>query len=506
MNPFAHELAQITVWIGYLQWRLENGFTMWEEPILRPLQNIEHKDAILTYDANGRAVEPTWPEADFVIGNPPFLGDKKMRRELGHEYVEDLRRLYHGRIPGQSDLVCYWFERARTMIAEKKVKRAGLLATQGIRGGANRVVLQRIKETGDIFWAYADRNWILDGATVHVSMIGFDDGREIPRLLDGEKVNFINSDLRNMLDFSTLRRLPENGSLSFIGTQKTGPFDLTDAQAKALLAATDNPHGRANSDVVKPWINALDITRRPRNMWIIDFGTHTTQAEAAQYVQPFVHVQKLVKPIRDAVRRKNHRDKWWLFGETRPGMRAALTSLRRYIATPLVSKHRLFVWVPINVIPENLVVVIAREDDYFWGVLSSAIHELWARRQATQLREAESGTRYTPTTTFETFPFPWLPGQEPAETEDKRVFAIAQAARELNSLRENWLNPSGVGITISQKQVNKRTLTNLYNALTHYRQNVKGKQRNPFQWEKEVDGIISLDQMEELDALHTELD
>ena len=137
--------------------------------------------------------ERQWPQCDVLVGNPPFLGDKLMRRELGDSYVEELRRTYGNRIPGQSDLCCYWFEKARDLIEQGKCKRAGLLATQGIRGGANREVLKRIKETGDIFFAESDRNWILAGATVHVSMVGFDDGSEATRQLDGKPVATINT-------------------------------------------------------------------------------------------------------------------------------------------------------------------------------------------------------------------------------------------------------------------------------------------------------------------------
>ncbi len=147
-------------------------------------------DAILAGDrSQGTGVrEPEWPAVDVIVGNPPFLGGNKMRKELGDEYVEALFKLYEGRVPAFADLVCYWFEKARAQIAAGKAKRVGLLATQAIRGGANRKVLERIKETGDIFWAQSDRDWVLDGATVHVSMVGFDDGSETTRELDGTPV------------------------------------------------------------------------------------------------------------------------------------------------------------------------------------------------------------------------------------------------------------------------------------------------------------------------------
>jgi len=456
-NEYAHELAQATIWIGYVQWLHENGFGTPAEPILQPLEAIVRMDAILSYDERGEPVEPEWPEADVIIGNPPFLGDKKMRAELGDEYVGELRRLYGDRIPGQSDLVCYWFEKARAIIQARKARRAGLLATQGIRGGANRTVLDRIKDTGDIFWAESDRNWVLDGATVHVSMVGFDSGEETTRELDSRLVNVINADLTSSVDLTKARVLKENSGLSFIGTQKTGPFDLTTQQARQMLKATGNPNGRPNSDVIKPWINATDVTRRPRGMCIIDFGVDMPLEEAAQYEAPLEHVRKHVKPKRDHVRRKGHREKWWLFGETRPGMRRTIEKLSRYIATPRVSKHRLFEWIGKDTVPGSALVVFARDDDYFFGILHSRVHELWARRTGTQLREAESGFRYSQTFTFGTFPLPWPPGHEPQN--DGRPAAIADAARDLVEKRRRWLNPEAA----SENELKRRTLTNLYN-------------------------------------------
>ncbi|HJU56414.1 MAG TPA: DNA methyltransferase, partial [Pyrinomonadaceae bacterium] len=226
INPYAFELAQTTLWIGYLQWIQANGYGTPAEPILRRMDNFENKDAILDLSDPEHPKEPDWPPADFIIGNPPFLGDKLMRRELGDDYVEKLRSLYASRIPGQSDFVCYWFEKARKQIEESKAKRAGLLATQGIRGGANREVLNRIKETGDIFFAESDRNWILNGANVHVSMVGFDNGSEQQRVLDGGTVVSINSNLTAYADIGKANRLYENHSLSFVGVAQKAPFDV----------------------------------------------------------------------------------------------------------------------------------------------------------------------------------------------------------------------------------------------------------------------------------------
>ncbi|MBU1747259.1 MAG: class I SAM-dependent DNA methyltransferase, partial [Chloroflexi bacterium] len=213
VNEYAHELAQATIWIGYIQWLHDNGFGVPPEPVLKPLETIRQMDAILTYDAAGQPVEPTWPASDVIIGNPPFLGGGKIRSELGEAYTESLFGLYGDRIPNFSDLVCYWFEKARAMIETGQAKRAGLLATNSIRGGANRRVLERIKETGDIFWAQSDRDWILDGAAVNISMVGFDNGEETSRQLDGRPVNKINPDLTSAVDITEAKRLVENQSI-----------------------------------------------------------------------------------------------------------------------------------------------------------------------------------------------------------------------------------------------------------------------------------------------------
>lgn len=272
-NVYAHELASVVVWIGYIQWQHDNGFSFGSQPVLRPLQNIRLGDAALNYHGDVPK-EPQWPDADVIIGNPPFLGDKKMRKELGDKYTEDLRKTYEGRIPGASDFVCYWFEKARAMIEHKKARRAGLLATQGIRGGKNRTVLERIKKSGDIFWAESDRDWILEGANVHVSMVGFDDGSESAHELDGVPVHVINADLTGTpTDLTTARPLVENQNIAFIGSQKGGRFNLSQAAAAEMLGQLGNPNGRPNSDVIRPWANAKDITQRSRGMQIIDFGT-----------------------------------------------------------------------------------------------------------------------------------------------------------------------------------------------------------------------------------------
>ena len=187
-------------------------------------------------------------------------------------------------------------------------------------------------------------------------------------------------------------------------------------------------------------------------MWVVDFGPSMTIGEAALYEAPFEHVRRYVRPFRVGNRRAAYAERWWIHQEARPGMRAALLGLPRFLATPITSKHRLFRWLPADALPMVAVVAIARDDDYTFAVLHSRVHEAWARGVGTQLREVESGFRYTPTTCFETFPFP--------RPTDAQRDAVAGAALDLDRLRNGWLNPPG----LPEADLAKRTLTNLYNA------------------------------------------
>jgi type II restriction/modification system DNA methylase subunit YeeA len=455
LNTYAHELASVVVWIGYLQWLQEHGMGVPTEPILRKLDNIQHRDAILAHDSEGKPIEAEWPESDFIIGNPPFLGDKKMRAELGDAYVSALRALYAERVPGGADLVTYWFEKARAQIEEGKAKRAGLLATNSIRMVGNRPVLEKIKATGGIFMAWSDRPWILDGASVRVSMVGFDDGSQSGPVLDGSPVETIHADLSAESNVASAVRLEENAGLCFLGVMKGGPFDITDKQAAVMLTAPLNPNGRPNSDVVKRRLIGRDVVQRNQNGWLIDFGEMTEQ-EAALYELPFMYVKRDVKPLRDANRDKLMRENWWLHGRYRPAMRKAFAKLSRCIVTPEVAKHRIFVWMSTETVPDHKLHVITRDDDYFFGVLQSKAHELWTLSTCSWMGVGNDPS-YNSHTTFETFPFPWPPGKEPQD--NPLVQAIAQAASELVTKRDAWLNPTDA----KSETLSKRTLTNLYN-------------------------------------------
>jgi type II restriction/modification system DNA methylase subunit YeeA len=478
IEPYAAELARVTLWIGDLQWMRKNAYTAFSEPILSTLDQIEERDALLNEDGT----EAEWPEADVVIGNPPFLGGKRMRDNLGNEYVERLFETYAGRVPAEADFVCYWVEKAWRDIsrapspplrgrdgeggnelpqpssfpppspspargegvANAGALRAGLVTTNSIRGGANRRVLAPIAASDAIHEAWDDEEWVLEGAAVRVSMIGFGAGFA-ERRLDGRPVAQINSDLTaTAVDLTQAARLTENKGVAFMGDTKGGAFDIPGELAREWLQLPLNPNGRPNSDVLKPWRNAMDVTRRPADKWIIDFGWTMTEAEAALYEAPFQYTRTNVKPERLKNNREAYRLNWWRHVEPRQGMWRAMEGVRRYIATPRVAKHRSFVWLASPTVPDSRIFAFARSHDALFGFLSSRLHELWSLRTASWHGVGNDPT-YNVESCFETFPFPEGLTPNISATDyagDPYAVAIADAARELNRLRENWLNPA----------------------------------------------------------------
>jgi len=484
INEFAAELARVTVWIGDIQWCRRNGREIARDPILRALDSIEHRDALLNADGS----EAAWPKADVIVGNPPFLGDKMMRSELGDTYVETLRKLYEGRVPGGADLVTYWFEKARAQIKDGNARAAGLVATNVISRGANRKILQRIIESTSIFETWNDQAWVNEGAAVRVSLVCFGQGENTR--LDGHPVATIHADLTgsadaaDCLDLTQAKPLPANKGRSFFGLCLAGPFKIDTATSLQWLKESGNPNGRPNSDVVRPIYNGSDITRRWAGNWVVDFAGMDLAA-AADYLAPFAHVEIKVKPIRITNNRAARAEKWWWHGEKRPGLRASLQGLTHFIATPETAKHRFFVKFPVEVAPEHSLIVIPRQDDSTLGILSSRIHEIWTMATGSPYGNHPTARRYNASVTFEIFPFP--PGFDltaKAAPEGESFAAIAEAAADLDAWREKWLNPEGwLDWEITPEEQNagfpprpvpkpeyaaawkKRTLTNLYNEM-----------------------------------------
>ena len=492
INAYAAELARVSVWIGEIQWMRRNGFNASSDPILKPLETIECRDAILSAEGD----EPEWPEADAVIGNPPFLGGKLLNATLGEDYVSSVFKVYEGRVPAEADLVCYWFVKAGDQVEAVRTRRVGLVSTNSIRGGANRRALQAATRNRPIFEAWSDEPWVIDGAAVRVSLVCFlkpDDATVLERRLDGQLVEEIHADLtarrgRAGIDLTAAQRLYRNMGVAFMGDTKGGPFDISGEQAREWLREPANPNGKPNSDVLGPWMNGMDVTRRSADKWIVDFGWEMVEEEAALYEAPFEHAKANVYPMRQRNRRESYRLNWWRHVEPRQGMWRALDGLSRYIVTPTVAKHRLFAWLDARICPDHQLIAIARDDDTTFGILHSRFHEAWSLRQGTSL---EDRPRYTPTTTFETFPFPeGLSPDTPAAdyATDSRAAPIADAARRLVELRDRWLNPPEWVEWVDEsvpgypkrrvardktaaRQLKARTLTNLYNSRPHWLSN-----------------------------------
>jgi len=469
IEAYAAELARVTLWIGDLQWMRKNGYSAYAEPILTKLEQIENRDALLNADGT----EAAWPEADAIIGNPPFLGGRKLKPQLGDTYVRDVRAIYGHRLPNGADLVCYWFEKARELVVSGGCERAGFVATNSIRGGSNRWVLDAISASTVLFDVWDDEAWVLKGAAVRVAMVSF--GRPARAggvMLNGVSVDAILSDLtpndgEQGVDLSSLVRLQANTNLAFQGVVPRGEVNRSEKRRRGLPDASflmseteaqnmlrlSNPNGRSNIDVLKRYLVGDEITTRLLNRWIVDFNV-MTECEAAQYEAPFEYIMP-VKLHRAVMNQAQALTFWWRHWNSRPKMRQALQPFSRYIATPRVSKHRLFVWQPVEVLPDCQVVAIAKDDDVTMGILHSRFHELWSLRLGTFLGVGND-PRYTPSTTFETFPFP--PNLQPTLSSAELEYAgasIAKAARNLLQARENWLIGDSVG--------DPRTLTILYN-------------------------------------------
>jgi type II restriction/modification system DNA methylase subunit YeeA len=484
-NEYAVELAKVTIWIGEIQWMIKNGFGLSKYPILKNLHNIEKRDALINPDGT----EARWPDANFIVGNPPFLGDKKQTSALGIDYVSGIRKVFKDRVPAGADFVTYWLEKSGRLVEAEKVQNVGFVITNSIRGGQNQKVLDSIVKTCTIYNAWSDEPWIINGAAVRISIVCFskrDKFQVGPCMLNDKQVTAIYSNLEET-NYDQAKPLKENQNVSFMGITKTGPFDISGRLARDWLQSPANLNGKPNKDIVFPIINGRDIVKRPSDSWLIDFRSCKTEKDASLYEKPFEYISKYVKPFRAKGRSSALHQPWWMHECSRPEMRKALLPFKRYIATPLVSKHRIFIWLNAVYIPSNLVIIIARDDDTIFGILHSKYHELWTLKHCTFLGVGND-PRYTPTTTFQTFPFPenMTPNLPALNYEfNPKAQEIARITKELNRLRENWLNPQEFVKRIpeivpgypdrviplneeAQKELKKRTLTNLYNEKPHW--------------------------------------
>lgn len=497
INPFAAELARVSVWIGEIQWMREKGFGVSKNPILKSLETIECRDALLNPDGT----EAEWPEADVIIGNPPFLGSKFMRKGrpatktapaiigLGDQYVEMLFKVYSGNPPASANFVSYWFAKGLAGLAQNACKRMGFVATQSVRlGASNKPIAQAVRSrSAKLFSASQNDEWPINGAEVRVSIfcIGLAED-DYQCVLDGKQVDKINADLTSGEDVVDACVLEENQDVAFQGVKQNGPFEIEASVARELLGSPQNVNGLKNERVVRKFVENDDVTMRDTDLWILDFTSFPSQEDAVMFELPFKHVRAVQEArstrVVGASTETAKLDKFWLMQRPRHELRAAIASLARVIAVPETSEHRLFRFLPSNSVFSGSLFVIARDDDASFGCLHSRIHDVWATSQGNRLG-AGNQRRYNASRTFETFPFPdGLTPNIPAAdyANDPRAIAIAKAAARLNELRENWLNPPDLVQRVPEVVpgypdrilpvdvaaaaiLKKRTLTNLYN-------------------------------------------
>ena len=495
LNPYAAELARASVWIGEIQWMRRNGFEASRNPVLRSLNNIECRDAIVKFDpASAKWTEADWPSADVIVGNPPFLGGKSMKSSLGEDSTEAIRSVYVGRLAAFSDLVCYWFEKCRAMIATGKTQRCGLVATKAIAKNANLPVLVKLTEDATIFNAWQNEPWVVDGAAVRVSVVCFSKKNEAQDgyFLNGEAVPHINPNLTSGVNTTSVARLADNMGSVYIGVQLSGPLSVNRDIAVKWLQSPNNPNGRSNCDVLSAYVSTDDIVGRPTEEFLIDFPVGLNEAAASAYEQPFEFLRKaaydphrngeIVQFSKYRIAAPSQNSSWWEPHRARSDLRKALNTTATYLATAETTEHRVFRFLPANTVPDKSLYAFPSAGLLGFGVLQSAFHEHWCTYFGNRIG-AGNQRRYNAAYVYLTFPFPeGLTPNIPAAdyAGDPRAKKIVAAAAQLNELRENWLNPADLVVrarevvpgypdrimprdAAAEAILKKRTLTNLYN-------------------------------------------
>ena len=508
VNPRAAAIAELVLWIGYLQWHFRTrGRVAPPEPIIKNFHNIECRDAVLAYDRtepvldengapvtrwDGRTVKKhpvtgedvpdetarlpllsyvnprpaEWPQADFIVGNPPFIGKRGMRTALGSDYVDALRSA-HEDVPESSDYVMYWWNYSARLLRSHQIRRFGLITTNSITQSFNSRVLEAHMTADDplcIVYAIPDHPWVdsSDGADVRIAVTVADsiaqsglleranESRETDK--DAPQTNFkrqrglIQPDLSVGPDVLGAAMLQANLLLCAVGFQLNGTgFVITPEEASRLglgMAPGLEQH-------IRPLLNGRDVSQQGRGMLGIDLDGLSISEVRKLYPEVYQWVFDRVKPERDHNPEASRRENWWLFGRRNTDLRNALAGLSRFIAAPVTSKHRFFVFLPAGYIVDSTSLAIGTDDAFLLGVMSSHIHVLWATRAGTRLGVGND-PRYNKTKCFEKFPFPTA-----TEAQQTRIRELAEA---LDAHRKR-----------QQAQHPKLTLTDCYNVLEKLR-------------------------------------
>jgi type I restriction-modification system DNA methylase subunit len=531
INPRAAALAELVLWIGFIQWhrRTRNDIAP-PEPILKDYQNIECRDAVLDWDNiepvtdddgnpvtrwDGRTTKPhpatgeevpdedarvqelryinprkaEWPETDYIVGNPPFIGGWKLRETKGDGYVKAIWEVFND-IPPKADYVMFWWDMCGVLASKRSVRRFGLITTNSIRQVFQRRVIEKFtqsKEPVYLIFAVPDHPWVDNESSAAVriamtiaspdhqppSIAAVDESGEIAEITV-RSVDAINSNLTVGANTSLAGQLEANDKVSSPGVQLYGSgFILSREESEKLLMNSPK-----NANVIHPYVNGKDLMQRSRGVSVIDFFGLDREDALQQYPDVYQIVLDRVKPERDQNRRAAIRDKWWRFGWERPVLRAALESLPKFIATPETSKHRIFFFLSADVRPDNMLINIASDEPHVLGVLSSAIHVCWALASGGRLGVGND-PRYNKTRCFETFPFP--------DADDATKKRIGDLAEQLDTHRKR-----------QQEKHPTLTMTGMYNVLEKLRagESLTGKEQTIHE-----QGLVSV-----LRQIHDDLD
>lgn len=538
VNQRAAKIAQLVLWIGYLQWhfRVNGNERMPDPPVLRDAENIENRDALLDWDekvlvrdkrghpctrwdgetmkqhpVTGRLVPDEraqvelyryqnarpakWPKADFIIGNPPFMGAKDIRDRLGDGYFEALFR--RSNVPESADFVMHWWDKAATYVRKGQARRFGFVTTNSLPQTFSRRVVKRHCEAIDplaLVFAIPDHPWVSEkgNAAVRIAMTVGEQGRRagvLQRVIDeihapknitlAAQVGRINSDLTIGANVAAAGPLKSNKRLASPGVKLHGEgFVVTALEAYGLGLGQDPNVGR----IIRDYRNGRDLMSRPRNVKVIDLFSVTEEEVQDQFPSIYQHVQLRVRPHREQNNRDSYRLNWWLFGEGRPALRGALSGLECYIATVETAKHRVFQFLETGIVPDNMLIAIALDDPYYLGVLSSRFHTIWALATGGRLGVGND-PRYNKTRCFDTFPFP----TPDADTRER----IRKVAQRLDTLRKKVL-----------AERPHLTITKIYNGLEALRAAGKtGEVLSPPDRKLVEQGCVTV-----IDHLHREID
>lgn len=540
INERAAYIAEMVLWIGHWQWEIRNfGKPSIHPPILKKYNNIQCRDALLDYDSvepllddNGNPVtrwdgetkkidpvtgvlvpdesatvqelvyinpkQAEWPESDFIVGNPPFIGNKMRRRALSGGYVDALSTAYP-ELPGSLDFVMYWWHKAALLVRSEKSKRFGFITTNSIGQVFNRkVTFPHLQGQGNLpalslAYAIPDHPWVdsTDGAAVRISMTVAtngdaegvlavvskeDSGDDVFRQIELHEVRGkLNSDLSLGSDVSAAATLKAAHGMCCQGVKLVGEGFLVNAEQAQRLGLGRAPNLEKH---IRPISNGYDISQHPRHLLAIDlFGLDANEVRG-QFPEVYQWVNERVRPEREQKKRKSQRDYWWIFAEPRATFRPALAGLERYIATLETAKHRFFVFLDKSVIPDGSLMAIASDDAYDLGVLSSRAHVLWSLAAGSRLGVGND-PRYNKTRCFETFPFPI------ATDEQKAVIRAISEELDAHRKRQQELHPD-------------LTMTKMYNVLVALRE---GRELTKAEREINVKGLVSL-----LKDIHDRLD